>query len=151
MRPLPFAHPSVRFLCFALALMLSGAPLAPLLAQTAPPPSQTLRARPLPPTQYIPSHDYDMRHIKLNLRFDWEREQARGSATITFAPLATGFRRVEFDAANMTFASVRLASGTPLRFEADAAREKLRVDLDRAIDGRCDYGRDQLSDQRPRG
>jgi aminopeptidase N len=131
MRPLPFINPSARFLCLVLALTLS-APHALLLAQTAPQQTQTLRARPLPPTQYIPSHDYDVRHIRLDLSFDWEREQARGSATITFAPLAAPFRRVEFDAANMTFTSVRLASGAPLRFETDAAREKLRLTLDRA-------------------
>ncbi|MGB7924159.1 MAG: M1 family aminopeptidase [Pyrinomonadaceae bacterium] len=133
MRPLSSINSSARFLCLALALTL----LMPhaLLAQTTTttaPQTQTLKPRPLPPTQYIPSRDYDVRHIKLDLRFDWEREQARGSATITFAPLSTDFWRVEFDAANMTFASVKLASGTPLRFETDAPREKLRVSLDRA-------------------
>jgi aminopeptidase N len=86
----------------------------------------------LPPAQYIPSRDYDQQHIALDLRFDWEHEQAIGTATITFAPLRADLTRVEFDAGNMTFASVKLASGTPLKFEADAAREKLAVTLDRA-------------------
>src|ERR1044072_1381358 len=86
----------------------------------------------LPPAQYAPSHDYDQRHIALDLRFDWEREQAEGTATITFAPLRADLSRVEFDAGNMTFSSVRLASGTPLKDESDAAHEKLSVTLDRA-------------------
>src|SRR5256714_7155849 len=85
-----------------------------------------------PPTQYVPDHDYDQRHIALDLRFDWEREQATGKATITFAPLRADLSRVEFDAAGMTVSSVTLASGTPLKFEADEAREKLAVSLDRA-------------------
>src|SRR5205814_5372011 len=38
--------------------------------------------RPIPPAQYIPAHDYDQRNIKLDLRFDWEKEQAIGTATI---------------------------------------------------------------------
>jgi aminopeptidase N len=134
MRPLPSIKLSVRFLCLVLALtlLMPHALLAQSTNTTTAPQTQTLKPRPLPPTQYIPSHDYDMRHIKLDLRFDWEREQALGSATITFAPLSADFRRVEFDAANMTFASVRLASGTPLQFAADAATEKLRLTLDRA-------------------
>ena len=133
MRPLPSMTFSLRFFCLVLALA-SFAPQS-LRAQTVPattPQTQPLRARPLPPTQYIPSHDYDVRHIKLDLSFDWEREQAIGAATITFSPLTTDFRRVELDAANMTFSSVSLASGTPLKFEADAAKEKLRINLDRA-------------------
>lgn len=89
--------------------------------------------RALPPAQRIPVRDYDTRHIKLDLSFDWEREQARGTAAITFAPLTRDMRAVEFDAQNMTFASVTLApSNAPLQFEADAAREKLRINLDRA-------------------
>lgn len=85
----------------------------------------------LPPAQTIPNRDYDTRHIKLDLSFDWEKEQARGTATITFAPLVKDMRRVEFDAGNMSFASVKLLSGAPLRFTSDSAKEKLRVELDR--------------------
>ena len=80
----------------------------------------------------MPERTYDTRHIKLDLRFDWEREQAIGTATITFAPLNANTKTVEFDAANMTFKSVTLASGAALKFEPDAANEKLRVTLDRA-------------------
>lgn len=124
----------LRFLAKApglvLALHLVFAPFATVAQQSAPT-AQKLSTRPLPPKNYAPSRDYDVRHIALDLRFDWEHEQAFGKATITFAPLTTNLSRVEFDAANMTFASVTLASGSPLQFEADKAHEKLRITLDR--------------------
>ncbi len=85
----------------------------------------------LPPAQTIPARNYDTRHIKLDLSFDWEREQARGTATITFAPLVRDTRTVEFDAGNMTFVSVKLLSGSSLQFTSDPAKEKLRIALDR--------------------
>ncbi len=121
---------SAKALRLILALLLVCAPLAATAQQTAQP-AQTLRARPLPPTQYAPARDYDTRHIALNLSFDWEREQALGTATISFSPLTKDLQRVEFDAANMTFNSVKLESGASLPFETDAAREKLRITLDR--------------------
>src|SRR5262245_37395316 len=86
--------------------------------------------RPFPPAQYIPPHNYDQRNIKLILRFDWEQEQAIGTATITFAPVVRDLRRVEFDAAYMTISGVMLASGAPLKFDYDGNREKLGVELD---------------------
>lgn len=93
--------------------------------------SQKGVTRPLPPTQYIPDHDFDTRHIALNLRFDWEREQVMGTETIVLAPLISNLGRIDLDAANMTFGSVKLNSGTPLKYETDAANQKLRITLDR--------------------
>jgi len=118
-----------RAAAFCLTLALTLCATTPLHAQTSQRPQATQE---LPPAQYIPSHDYDQRHIALDLRFDWEREQAVGTATITFAPLRADLSRVEFDAGNMTFNSVKLANGTPLKYESDDAREKLAVTLDRA-------------------
>ena len=115
----------IRVLCLLLAFALGGSQLT-----TAQQPQQPQQR--IPPRQYIRERTYDTRHIKLDLRFDWEREQALGTATITFAPLNVNTKTVEFDAANMTFKSVTLSTGTPLKYEADAAREKLRVTLDRA-------------------
>lgn len=123
-----YPHGKALRVLLALLLMLATLPVA---AQQGAAPAQALRARPLPPTQYIPARDYDTRHIRLDLRFDWEREQAHGTATISFSPLAKDLSRVEFDAANMTFNSVRLAGGAELRHETDAAREKLKIQLDR--------------------
>jgi hypothetical protein len=41
------------------------------------------------------------------LRFDWEQEQAIGSATITLAPTVKDLRRVDFDAGLMTVSGLR--------------------------------------------
>lgn len=123
----------VRALFFLLMLALcvpTALAVRPMSQEAPQAPSQKPRA--LPPTQYIPSRDYGTRNITLNLRFDWEREQALGTAAITLAPLVTDLRRVEFDAANMTFTAVKLANGAPLRYETEARKEKLRVTLDRA-------------------
>src|SRR6266568_8312599 len=65
--------------------------------------------RAFPPPQYIPPHDYDQRNIKLDLRFDWEQEQAIGAATITLAPTVKDLRRVDFDAAYMTISDAKLS------------------------------------------
>ena len=80
-------------------------------------------ARPFPSAQYLPDHDFDTRHIALNLTFDWEREQVIGTETIILAPLVTNLARVDLDAANMTFSSVKLSSGTPLKYETDVPNQ----------------------------
>ena len=77
----------------------------------------------IPPRQYIPTRNFDTQHIKLDLHFDWEREQAIGTETFSFIPLTSDLRSIELDAANMTFSSVKLANGTPLKFEADMPHE----------------------------
>lgn len=135
MRPFRFASTSwVKALCLTLALVFAApAPLQarPLLRRPQATP-QTTKQKQLPPTQYIASRNYDTRHIALNLRFNWEKEQAIGTATITFTPLSNNLKAVEFDAANMTFNSVKLLSGAALEFVPDAPKEKLRITLDRA-------------------
>ncbi len=122
---------TLRVFCLLLVFMLGGSQLT-----TARPAPRVRRQQEqqqrIPPRQYIRERTYDTRHIKLDLRFDWEREQALGTATISFAPLNANTKTVEFDAANMSFKSVTLSTGAPLKYEADAAHEKLRITLDRA-------------------
>jgi aminopeptidase N len=123
--------------CFlAVALLILAATAALGQAQPAPSPTPQPQARPaqrpFPPPRYIPAHDYDQRNIKLDLRFDWEKEQAIGTATITLAPTVKDLRRVDFDAAFMTVSGVALAAGTPLKFEYNDKGEKLSVFLNRA-------------------
>ena len=119
------------------SLSLSRGLICLLLVLSAPAALQAQRQqRPtdhqLPLARYIPSHDYHTQNIKLELHFDWDHEQALGTETITLSPLLTDLRRVDLDAANMTFNSVKLASGVPLKFESDAEQEKLHITLDRA-------------------
>ena len=99
---------------------------------TPAPVARRMSERPFPPPRYIPPHNYDQRNIKLDLRFDWEQEQAIGSATITLAPTIKDLRRVDFDAAFLTVSAATLASGAPLKFDYDSPRETLSIQLDRA-------------------
>jgi aminopeptidase N len=128
-----FIGPVLRWsLAFALIGIFSYATPAQTPTSTDASAPARRAQRPFPPAQYIPAHDYDQRNIKLDLRFDWEHEQASGTATITLAPLMKDLRRVDFDAAYMTVSSVTLASGGTLNFTSEAPREKLTVALDRA-------------------
>src|SRR5882672_1261742 len=90
-----------RTLVLLLLILTVAAPTS--LALPAKSRSQTPQrpARLLPPTQYIPSHDFDTRHIVLNLHFDWEQQQAIGTETITISPLVKDLVKVELDAADM--------------------------------------------------
>jgi len=126
-----FPPSRIRIVALSMVLVLFSAPVFsgwPITGQVQ---IQQRAVKPLPPVQYIPSHDYDTKHIALNLHFDWEREQTIGTATITLAPLIKDLRSVEFDAANMTFASVNLSSGSALKYEPDSQKQKLRIALDR--------------------
>src|ERR1700694_994985 len=71
-------------------------------ASPTPQPQARRAQRPFPPPQYIPPHDYDQRNIKLDLRFDWEREQAIGTATITLAAPVKDLRRAVRSSLNTT-------------------------------------------------
>lgn len=103
---------------------------AQTLVQTvAVPRSQAEPARRVPPRQFIPPRDYDMKHIKLDLRFDWAKEQAIGTATLRFSPLLKDTREVAFDARNMDIKSVKLSTGANLVFKHTDNR--LRVTLDK--------------------
>ena len=84
----------------------------------------------LPPVHYVRSRDYDMRHIALNLKFDWDKEQAFGTATVTLAPLTPNFQIVNLDAGALTINSVRL-NERDLKFKYDEPNANLSIDLER--------------------
>jgi aminopeptidase N len=90
------------------------------------------KPQPTPETKYIPPRSYDVKHIKLDLRFDWTSETVNGTATIAFAPLRSNLEEVELDATNMTFSSIKLAKGNFLRYSSDSSRQKLSIKLDKA-------------------
>src|SRR5437588_8979400 len=114
------------------APIIFGARLTPGQANQPTPAVARRAQQPVPAPQYIPPHDYDQRNIKLDLKFDWEHEQAIGLATITLAPTVKDLRRVDFDAAYMTISAATLSSGSTLKWDYDASKEKLSVQLDRA-------------------
>ena len=92
---------------------------------------EAAKKKPLPPVRYIPSREYDLRHVALDLKFDWDAEQTFGTATLTFAPLLADTRRVTFDAAKMQINSVKLQNGGNLRFDYNEQNDKLAIELDK--------------------
>ena len=110
------------------AAIVRSAPNFNVSSQTA----SSSSSRPFPPPQYIPSHDYDVRHIALDLRFDWQQEQALGTETITFSPLVNDLKSITLDAASMSFSFIKLHDKTPLKYEFDEQNQKLSIVLDRA-------------------
>ena len=126
---LSFRLPS-RLLSLALALLVLGGSNASF-ARPMPQTPQGARA-PFPSARYVPSRDYDTRNISLDLRFDWDKEQAIGTETFSFSPLVKDLRKLELDAAYMTFSSIKLANGTALQYQFDDKNEKLSIALDRA-------------------
>ena len=115
-----------------LALCLAFMLLQTAFARTAPDHNRTQTPRvphPFPPARYIPNHDFDTRHVALDLRFDWEHEQLIGVETMVFKPLIQDLRAIEVDAANMTITSVKLSGVGPLKYELDIPNEKLRIAL----------------------
>lgn len=107
---------------------------APVLqARPMPEPAEDEKAvKKLPPVHYVRSRDYDMRHIALDLKFDWEKEQAYGTATITLAPLVSDMKTVNLDAGLMIINSVKLTGGNAdLQFQYDEPKSNLAITLDR--------------------
>ncbi len=96
-------------------------------AQRRPPNSEDKK---LPPVHYVRSHDFDMQHIALDLKFDWDKEQAYGTAAITLAPFVENFKIVTLDAGLMIINSVKMG-GKELTFKYDEANTALDVNLDR--------------------
>jgi len=121
----PRFRPTVRARAFALALAIILGSLSAAAQQPAP----AQQPQP-PPYQWPRSHDYDVRHYRIALSFDWAGKAVIGETTIAFRPFKSGLGEVEFDAGEMTIASVKLAGGEPLKFRYED-RERLFVTLDR--------------------
>lgn len=74
----------------------------------------------LPP--YNPSHkrDNDLLHTKLDIRFDWKKEQVIGKATLTLKPYFYPTDKVVLDAKGFEFSKISLdPSNEPLKFDYD--------------------------------
>src|SRR5438132_5272408 len=120
----------VKACLLVFALIIIGARLTPGQANQPTPAVARRAQQPVPAPQYIPPHDYDQRNIKLDLKFDWEHEQAVGAATITLAPTVKDLRRVDFDAAYMTISGATISSVSTLKWDYDVSKERLLVLLE---------------------
>src|SRR5262245_39010055 len=71
---------------------------------------------------HTPDRKFALKHLKLDLNFDDEREAISGSATLTIIPLSDSFNHFELDIAEMAISSVKLQrverSGTAASAEA---------------------------------
>lgn len=72
----------------------------------------------------------DIRHIRLEVSLDFQRREVGGTATHTLAAIVDGVEKLEFDAIEMSVASVR-AAGQPCAFETDGG--KLSITLPQAL------------------
>src|SRR6185369_15298861 len=77
---------------------------------------------PLPPVNWIRSRTIDVKDLNIDLKFDWDKEQAIGSEVVTFAPFNNS-DTFSLDAAMMTIDSVKLVNGTPLKFAYDDKKD----------------------------
>jgi len=82
----------------------------------------------LPPVNWIRSSNIDIKNILVDIRFDWEKEQALGVATITLTQHSDSDHFV-LDASEMTINSVKLADGTGLKFAYDGKKENDNLDI----------------------
>ena len=86
----------------------------------------------LPPINYFRSHDVDIENVSIDLRFDWDKEQAYGNTVVTLTPYKD-LQTFSLDAAMMTINSVTLANGTAVKYTYDAKKDEdnLTINLDR--------------------
>lgn len=86
----------------------------------------------LPPTNWIRSRKIDVKHIAIDLHFDWQKKQAYGNAALTLAPF-NPTNNITLDAGYLTINSIVLADGTSLKFVYDGGdkNDGLAITLDR--------------------
>lgn len=86
----------------------------------------------LPPVNWTRSRKIDIKHVAIDLRFDWAKKQAYGMTAVTLAPFDST-DKIMLDAAFFRINSVTSQSGTPLKFEYDGGdkNDNLKITLDR--------------------
>jgi len=124
---------SRKLLAFSMLFLLGFSSIA-----TARPPKnpflrqQEEEVKKLPPVNWIRSRQIDVKHIAIDLKFDWEKESAFGVTTVTLAPFKDT-NKVYLDAASMTINSVKSAAGADLKFSYNGEKDgdNLEIMLDR--------------------
>ncbi|MFL6263281.1 MAG: M1 family aminopeptidase [Thermoanaerobaculia bacterium] len=82
------------------------------------------------PARYMPTRQYDLQHLRLDLAFDWDARSVAGTATNTLVPLLPGVDSVVLDAAGLEVRKVRV-NGAERPFSLDPHAQTLTVRLDR--------------------
>ena len=104
--------------------------LASLTIASAQP--EQVEKKKLPPANQARPRNIDVKHLAIDLRFDWKKKQAYGTTAVTFAPLNPG-GQIKLDAGMLTINSITLANGAPLKFSYDGGdkNDGLAITLDR--------------------
>ncbi len=86
----------------------------------------------LPDAKWTRVRKIDIRHIAIDLQFDWKQRQAMGKADITLSLLNSG-DRFSLDAGMLTINQIKLTNGISLKFTYDGSdrNDALSVELDR--------------------
>ena len=72
---------------------------------------------------------YDVQHYTIRISFDRENKRIFGDTTVQLKPLRENFNRVELDAANLDFETVKFADGQNATFKTEG--EKIYITLDK--------------------
>ena len=86
----------------------------------------------LPPVHWTRSRKIDVKHLVINVQFDWAKKQAFGTTAVTFAPFDST-STIPLDAAFFTINSITTQEGKVLKFEYDGGDQddNLKITLDR--------------------
>ncbi|HEY8459231.1 MAG TPA: M1 family aminopeptidase [Blastocatellia bacterium] len=93
---------------------------------------------------HAPDRKISIKHLKLDLRFDYERRRVEGAATFTLSPINGGLTHFDLDIAEMAIKEVTLISAEEAgeesrrRLKFETLPEKLEIEIDRP------YERDEL-------
>ncbi len=82
------------------------------------------------PVRYMPTRQYDLQHLRLDLDFDWDARSVAGTATNTLVPLLPGVDSLVLYAAGLDVRKVRV-NGAERRFSLDPEAQTLTIRLDR--------------------
>jgi aminopeptidase N len=94
-------------------------------------PMQADSIKKLSPAKWARSRKIDVKHIAIDLKFDWKKKQAYGTAVISLSPLNDS-DKIKLDAGMLTINSVSSANGTSLKFSYDGGdkNDGLEITLD---------------------
>jgi aminopeptidase N len=128
----------LRFIVSSILVVLFCAQIPfPSFAQQTDSTQKLLSAlpHPFPPAQWQRPRTLDVKHIALNLRFDWQKKQAYGTAALTLASMSAS-RTIALDARLLSISAVTLPNGKNLTFDYNSndslkAAENLVITLDR--------------------
>ena len=86
----------------------------------------------LPSTKWNRVHIIDVKHIVLNLQFDWLKKQAYGTATISFVPYSAT-DKITLDAGMLTINNIKNQNEIVLKYQYDGSDkdDALQITLDR--------------------